>query len=251
MTLSARLVHRWVQTYSSISRLVVRSGVWHYQQLLFLTCCSFSSALKYTNVKDPSNSNPVDVNYHGQRCTLSLQLPPYDFFRIARLCFPTFVLGHSIDVADSLCQQDISSIESFAVSPVHCYVLNHQCCHYMLNVSVPFSSHCLKRNSNRQQRLKHFEFHFQLVCASGKVQSGKRPTPVTTWVSFPLLAFPKVSRCNWRSNCVHICCNSNHSKEYCVTRMCKPLSFVMSFLSIPSTSISFVTFSKTDTRLKP
>ena len=64
--------------------------------------------------------------------------------------------------------------------------------------------------------------------------------------SFPLLAFPKVSRCNWRANCVHICCNSNHSKEKCATRMCKPLSFNMSFLSIPSTSISFVTFRKRD-----
>ena len=101
---------------------------------------SFSRALKYTKVKDPSNCNPVDVNYHGQRCTLSLQLAPHYFFRIAPLCSLPFVFGHSIDVADSLCQQDLSLIESFTVSPVHCYILNNQRCHYTLNVSVPFSS---------------------------------------------------------------------------------------------------------------
>ena len=61
---------------------------------------------------------------------------------------------------------------------------------------------------------------------------------------FPLLRFLKVTRCIWRTNCVHICCDRNHSREYGVTQICKPLCFIMSFLLIRSTSISFVMFRK-------
>ena len=67
------------------------------------------------------------------------------------------------------------------------------------------------------------------------------------WVvdrSFRLLRCIKVTRCIWRTNCIHTFRYSIHSREYSLTRMWKPLCFIMSFLSASSTSISFVTFTE-------